>query len=133
MICCVLLCLSCLPVLDVSNPHKKTTIHYFEYTLKLTLTLSFWKEPSQSPGTFIVDQPSTNQSTDRLTAEELKCSCHRARWHQHPTNHMFEVWQNLALFNGRPIGGAIEVLLTKVVNRQSSGLPIAVFFCSHGC
>jgi hypothetical protein len=40
---------------------------------------------------------------------------------------MFEVWQKLAPFDGRPIGGAVEVLLTKVVNRQSSVLPIVVF------
>jgi hypothetical protein len=29
---------------------------------------------------------------------------------------MFEVWQNLAPFGSRPIGGAIVALLTKVVN-----------------
>jgi hypothetical protein len=40
---------------------------------------------------------------------------------------MLEVWQNLDPFSGRPIGGAIEVLLTKVVKRQSSVLPIVVF------
>jgi hypothetical protein len=40
---------------------------------------------------------------------------------------MFEVWENLAPFGGRPIGSAVEVLLTKVVNRQSLLLPIVVF------
>jgi hypothetical protein len=40
---------------------------------------------------------------------------------------MFKVWQNLASFGGRLIGGAIEALLTKVVNWQSSVLPIVVF------
>jgi hypothetical protein len=39
-----------------------------------------------------------------------------------------EVWQNLAIFGGTPIGGAVEALLTKVVNWQSSVLPIVVFF-----
>jgi hypothetical protein len=43
-------------------------------------------------------------------------------------NNMFKVWQNLAPFGGRPIGGAIEALLTKVINRQSSVLPTVVFF-----
>jgi hypothetical protein len=38
-----------------------------------------------------------------------------------------EVWQNLAIFSGRPIGGAVEVLLTKVINLQLSVLPIDVF------
>jgi hypothetical protein len=28
---------------------------------------------------------------------------------------MLEVWQNSAPFDGRPIGGAVEALLTKVV------------------
>jgi hypothetical protein len=37
---------------------------------------------------------------------------------------MIEVWQNLAPFRGRPIGGAFEALLTKFVNRQSSVSPI---------
>jgi hypothetical protein len=39
-----------------------------------------------------------------------------------------EVWQNLALFGGRPINGTVEVLLTKVINQRSSVLPIVVFF-----
>jgi hypothetical protein len=37
---------------------------------------------------------------------------------------MFKVWQNLAPFGGRPIGGAVEVLPTKFVNRQLSVLLI---------
>jgi hypothetical protein len=40
---------------------------------------------------------------------------------------MFEVWQNSASFGGRPIGATVEALLTKVVNRQLSVLPIVVF------
>jgi hypothetical protein len=40
---------------------------------------------------------------------------------------MFEVWQNLAIFSGQPIGGAIEALLNKVINQQLSVLPIVVF------
>jgi hypothetical protein len=50
-----------------------------------------------------------------------------ARQQQCPTNNLLEVWQNLAIFDGRPIGGAVEALLTKVVNRQLSVLPIVVF------
>jgi hypothetical protein len=46
---------------------------------------------------------------------------------------MFEVWQNSATFGSRPIGGAVEVLLTKVVNRQLSVLPIVVFFVAPRC
>jgi hypothetical protein len=38
-----------------------------------------------------------------------------------------EVWQNLAIFGGRPIGGAVEALLNKVINRKSSVSPIVVF------
>jgi hypothetical protein len=63
-----------------------------------------------------------------MTTEELKYSCDRAQWHRRPTNNMFEVWQNSAPFGSRPIGGAIEVMLTKVINQQSSVLPIVVFF-----
>jgi hypothetical protein len=40
---------------------------------------------------------------------------------------MFEVWQNLALFGSRTIGGTNEVLLTKVVNWWSSVSPIVIF------
>jgi hypothetical protein len=40
---------------------------------------------------------------------------------------MFEVWQNLTPFGGRLIGAAVEALLTKVVNWQSSVLLIVVF------
>jgi hypothetical protein len=38
------------------------------------------------------------------------------------------VWQNLAPFGGRLIGGAVEALWIKVVNRRLSVLPIVVFF-----
>jgi hypothetical protein len=41
---------------------------------------------------------------------------------------MLEMWQNLASFSGRPIGSAVEVLLTKVINWQLSVLLIVVFF-----
>jgi hypothetical protein len=34
----------------------------------------------------------------------------------------------VAPFGGRPIGGAVEVLWTKVVHRRLSVLPIVVFF-----
>ncbi len=45
-----------------------------------------------------------------------------------PTNNMLEVWQNSAPFGDRPIGAAVEALLTIVVNRRSSVSPIIVFF-----
>jgi hypothetical protein len=41
---------------------------------------------------------------------------------------MLEVWQNSASFSSRPIGSAVEALLTKVVNRQLSVVLIVVFF-----
>ncbi len=63
-----------------------------------------------------------------MTAEELKYSCNRARRRPRPTNNLLEVWQNLAPFSGRPIGAAVEALLTKVFNRQSSVSPIVVFY-----
>jgi hypothetical protein len=40
---------------------------------------------------------------------------------------MFEMWQNLAILGGRQIGAAVEALLTKAVNWQSSVSPIVVF------
>jgi hypothetical protein len=40
---------------------------------------------------------------------------------------MFEVWQNSAPFGGRLIGGAVEALLTKVINPRSSVWRIVVF------
>jgi hypothetical protein len=45
---------------------------------------------------------------------------------------MFELWQNLAHFGGRPIDGAVEALLIKVVDRRLLVLPIVVF-CSRRC
>jgi hypothetical protein len=38
------------------------------------------------------------------------------------------VWQNLTPFGGRPIGGAVKALSTKVIDWQLSVLPIIVFF-----
>jgi hypothetical protein len=64
----------------------------------------------------------------RLTAEELNYSGNKAQQHQCPTNNLLEVWQNLAPFGGRPIGGTVEALLTTVLNQQSSVLPIVVVF-----
>jgi hypothetical protein len=40
---------------------------------------------------------------------------------------VFKVWQNLAPSGGRPIGGTVEVLLTKGINAQLSVLPVVVF------
>jgi hypothetical protein len=67
------------------------------------------------------------------TAEELKYSHDRAQLHGHPTNNLLEVQQNLAPFGGRPMGSAIEALLIKVINWQSSVLPIVVFFVAPRC
>jgi hypothetical protein len=52
------------------------------------------------------------------TAEEIKYSCNRAWQRSRPTKNLFEVWKNSAIFDGRPIGGAVEALLTKFVNQQ---------------
>jgi hypothetical protein len=41
---------------------------------------------------------------------------------------MFEVWQNLAPFVGRPIGSIIEALLTNFFYQQLSVLLIVGFF-----
>jgi hypothetical protein len=60
----------------------------------------------------------TDQPTNQPAAEELKYSHDRALWCQHLTKNMSEVWQNLAIFGRRPIGGTIEALLTKVINWQ---------------
>jgi hypothetical protein len=70
--------------------------------MKTVKLLSFWRETSQSLG--IVDQP-----TNQMLAEELKYSHDRARRHQRPTNNLLEMWQNSAIFGGRPIGSAAIV------------------------
>ncbi len=84
----------------------------------------FWRETSQSPGTLIVDWPTTDQPTDqptnRLTTEELKYSCNTARRRCCPTNNLLEVWQNSAPFGGRPIGAAVEALFWRETS-QSPG------------
>jgi hypothetical protein len=59
------------------------------------------------------DQQTTK--TDRLTAEELKYSHNKARQRRCPSNDLLEVWQSSAPFGGRPIGTALEALLTKVL------------------
>ncbi len=74
------------------------------------------------------DQRPTTNDQRPATAEELKYSRYMARRRWCPTNNMFKVWQNLAPFGGRPIGSAVEALLTKVVNRQYWRSPIVVFF-----
>jgi hypothetical protein len=65
--------------------------------------LSFWREPPKAW------QP-LFPATDRPVAEELKYSRNRALRHPCATKNLLEVWQNLAIFYGRPIGGAIETL-----------------------
>ncbi len=81
--------------------------------------------------------PTDQQPTDWPLAEESKYSLDRARRCQCPTNNLLEVRQNLANFGGRPIGGTVETLLTKVVNRRSSVSLIVVFFVApappHHC
>jgi hypothetical protein len=64
-----------------------------------------------------------------LTTKKLKYSRNGAWRRRHPTNNLLKVvWQNLAIFGGRTIGATVEVLLTIVINRQLSVLPIVVFF-----
>jgi hypothetical protein len=106
----------------------KSPLERCDHQVKLYINVpsSFWRETSQSPGTLIVDQPMTNNQ--RPTTEELKYSRDRAWRHQRPTNNLLEVWQNLAPFSSRPISSAVEALLTKVVNWQSSVSPIVVIF-----
>jgi hypothetical protein len=66
----------------------------------------------------MTNRPTNKQpTTNRLTAEELQYSGDTARQHQRPTNNLLEVWQNSAPFSGRPIGIAVEALLTKVINQ----------------
>ncbi len=63
------------------------------------------------------NQPTNNQqTTNRLTAEELKYSRIMARWLWCPINNLLEVGQNLAPFGGKLIGPTVEALLTKVLN-----------------
>jgi hypothetical protein len=62
-------------------------------------------------------------TNDRLTnqqpaAEELKYSRDWERRNPQPNKNLFKVWQNMAIFGGRPINGAVEVLLTKIINWQ---------------
>jgi hypothetical protein len=69
----------------------------------------------------------TNDQQHQPTTEELNYSSNWAWRHQRPTNNLLEVWQNLAPFRSRLIGGAVEALLTKVVNWQLSVSPTVVF------
>jgi hypothetical protein len=71
--------------------------------------LSFWRETPKAQKPLLL---MTNQLTNQSTAEELKYRCNMARGLCHA---MFQVWQNLAPFGGRPIGGAVEALLTKTL------------------
>ncbi len=58
--------------------------------------LSFWRETPQARQHLLwTDQ--------QPTADDIKYSRHRARWHGRPTNNMFKVWQNSATCGGRPI------------------------------
>jgi hypothetical protein len=76
----------------------------------------------------LTNQRPTDRPTDQPLAEELKYSRNRAQQYQCPTNNLLEVWQNLAVFSGRLIGGTVEALLTKVLNQQSTVSRIVVFF-----
>jgi hypothetical protein len=72
---------------------------------------------AQEPLFWTNQRPTTNQ----LTAEESKYSRTRAQRCGRPTNNLLEVWQNLSPFGGRPIGAAVEALLTKIINWQLLG------------
>jgi hypothetical protein len=96
----------------------------FQYVLvALTLLEGNLLKPG-NPYCGPTDQWPTN---NQPPAEELKYSRDRARQRRYPTNNMLEVWQNSAFFGGRPISGAVEALLTKVVNQWSSVLLIVIF------
>jgi hypothetical protein len=83
--------------------------------------LSFWREPPKA-------QQPLFPTGDRPVAEELKYSRNRARRRQRPSNDLLQVWQNSAIFGGRPIGAVIETLLMIIVNQQSSQSPIGFVF-----
>jgi hypothetical protein len=70
----------------------------------------------------------TNQPANQLLAEKLKYSHNRAQQRQRFTNNIIKVWQNLAPFGGSPLGSAVELLLTKVLNWQPLTLLIVVFY-----
>jgi hypothetical protein len=90
---------------------------------KTGITFFILLEGLPKPGT-----PYCGPATNQPLAEELKYSRDGAWRCQCPTNNMLEVWQNLASFGSRQIGGAVEALLTKVVSGRSSELLIVVFF-----
>ncbi len=89
--------------------------------------LSFWRETSQRPGTFILLEGNLPKPGNQLHTEELKYSRDRAWRHRHPTNNLLEVWQNFAIFGGRPIGAAVEAMLSIVVNPRLLVSLIVVF------
>ncbi len=69
------------------------------------------------------DQPTTN---DRPQRNQITAAIGHGDIGA-PLTNLLEVCKNLPIFGGRPISGAVEALLTKVVNRQSSVSPIVVF------
>jgi hypothetical protein len=90
------------------------------------ILIIFLKGNSQSLGTLILDQL-TNQLTYRLVAEESKYSRNRAWRRRCPSINLLEVCQNLAIFGSRPIGAAVEALLTIIVIRQLSLSQLVLF------
>ncbi len=77
-----------------------------------------------------MDWPTTNKrpTTDRPTYRRgIKYSRNRAWRPWCPTNNLLKVWQNSAPFGGWPISGTVVALLTKILNRRLSVLPILVF------
>jgi hypothetical protein len=87
-----------------------------QLTLANQLTDQLTDRTTNRPTNRLTDQPPAN----RPTTEELNYSGDRAWRCLRTTNNLLEVWKNLAIFGSRPIWAAIEALLTKVSNQQSS-------------
>ncbi len=100
-------------------PLNKTEVTQITFTLCMMTVVYPFGGNLLSPAAFI---------SDWLVAEELKYSRNRARRHWRPSNNLLGVWQKLAIFSGRPIGAAVEALLTIIVNQRLSSSPMGFVF-----
>ncbi len=99
MVCC------CILHLPSSIPTASPSWKHFQFLHSWTYPFGGKPPKARQPLLWTTDQPAT---------DELKYSQDRAWRHPRTTKNLLEVWQNLAI-GGRPIGGAVEALLTKVV------------------
>ncbi len=107
----------------------KSITYLFCRVIRCKVPSSYVTLQKLNPSSFHYGPTNNRRTTNQPAAEKLKYSRNRARQRQRPTNYVFEVWQDSAPFGGRPIGGAVEALLTKVVNNpRYLGLPIVIFF-----